>query len=580
MSSHLIKEDASNKLNINEKFGLVSKQRTKEEEEEFKQHLEKIEKEKFTSIDYEQDVENIIKSSALIEGLEERQKHFLTKNYNNKKDKKKSNAVANWKTPSNYLKISSETKKTIRDSLKLTVEGENINHIPPIESFKSMKLPKMMIKALSSLSIFTPTPIQMQGIPAILSGKDLLAIAGAGVGKSFVFVIPIYMLLLYEELNIQAQKISNNQSNSNNSHSNIKQGPFAVIVVPNRELANQINEMFEKINSIILPKINTAIKVVLCIGGIDKKNQKLDIQKGVHLIIGTPGRLGELAIRNEINTKHTKILVFDEADRLLDKGFDEDIKKLIQKFLFVDQVLLFSSNMPRKIQQIVKSYLINPVTINLGKSGTVNVKVRQEIEFIKEESKLLHLLETLQKTPPPVLIFCDNKNDVDLIHEYLLLKGLDACAIHGDKEQYERTLALKEIREGIKDILVCTDIVSKGVDFQNVEHIINYDLPREIENYILRLGRCGRSDKVNGLVTTYISKNADEAVLLDLKHLLISAGQSVPKLLEGLHSEDPEDVNKECPFCGVLGHKLEQCHKLEIQRQKVVSSQIKQSVFN
>ena len=177
--------------------------------------------------------------------------------------------------------------------------------------------------------------------------------------------------------------------------------------------------------------------------------------------------------------------------------------------------------MPKKIQDFAKICLYKPICINVGRAGAANLSVIQEIEYVKEESKLLKLLDTIQKTPPPVLIFCENKNDVDEIHEYLLLKGLDVCAMHGDKDQQDRNLAIREFREGIKDIMVATDIVSKGLDFQNIEHVINYDMPKEIENYVLRIGRAGRLNKI-GLATTYINKNEDEVLGLLIFHFDVS----------------------------------------------------------
>jgi ATP-dependent RNA helicase DDX41 len=143
--------------------------------------------------------------------------------------------------------------------------------------------------------------------------------------------------------------------------------------------------------------------------------------------------------------------------------------------------------MPKKIQDFAKKALFKPIVINVGRAGSINPKVRQEIEWVKDESKLLNVLYTIQKTPPPVLIFCENKNDVDEIHEYLLLKGVDVCGLHGDKDQEERTQSIKEFRHGLKDILVATDIASKGLDFPNVEHIINYDLPKEVKLKIFNL---------------------------------------------------------------------------------------------
>jgi ATP-dependent RNA helicase DDX41 len=213
--------------------------------------------------------------------------------------------------------------------------------------------------------------------------------------------------------------------------------------------------------------------------------------------------------------------------------------------------------------------LFKPIVINIGRAGSANLNVIQEVEFVKDESKLIQILDTLQKTPPPAIIFCENKNDVEEIHEYLLLKGIDVCSMHGDKDQEERNRAIREFREGIKDVLVATDIVSKGLDFPNIEHVINYDMPKEIENYVLRIGRTGRLGKT-GLATTYVNRNQDEAILLDLKHLLMESEQNIPAFLLSIHEEDPSMATIECSYCGVLGHRPNQCHKLENQRMKAL----------
>ncbi len=210
------------------------------------------------------------------------------------------------------------------------------------------------------------------------------------------------------------------------------------------------------------------------------------------------------------------------------------------------------------------------MVINIGRAGSANLNVQQEVEYIKDECKLIQLLETIQKTPPPVLIFCENKNDVDEIHEYLILKGLDVCSMHGDIKQEDRNESVREFREGLKEILVATDIVSTGLDFPNIEHVINYDMPKEIENYLLRIGRTGRLGKY-GIATTYVNRSLDEATLLDLKHLLVESGQKIPPFLMSLQEEDSSMTNQLCPYCG-LGHKLSQCHKFENQRMKSILS--------
>merc|ERR1711988_2025134 len=184
--------------------------------------------------------------------------------------------------------------------------------------------------------------------------------------------------------------------------------------------------------------------------------------------------------------------------------------------------------MPKKIQDFAKSALVDPVIINVGRAGAANLDVMQE-------AKLVYLLKCLQKTPPPVLIFCENKSDVDDVHEYLLLKGVEVVAIHGGMDQEERHEAIKGFKEGSKDVLIGTDVASKGLDFPAIQHVINFDMPKEIENYVHRIGRTGRCGRT-GVATTFVNKNQDETILLDLKALLVEAGQNVPPFLMQLDS--------------------------------------------
>jgi len=265
-----------------------------------------------------------------------------------------------------------------------------------------------------------------------------------------------------------------------------------------------------------------------------------------------------------------RYLVLDEADRLIDLGFEEDIRNVMDHFTSQRQTLLFSATMPRKIQNFAKSALVCPVEVNVGRAGAANLDVFQEVEYVKEEAKIVYLLECLQKTPPPVLIFCESKSDVDDIHEYLLLKGVEAVAIHGSKDQEERDNAITRFKSGKADVLVATDIASKGLDFPDVQHVINYDMPKEIENYVHRIGRTGRCGKT-GVATTFINKNSPETVLLDLKHLLIEAKQRIPLVLQTLEGGDESELvddgtgTKGCVFCGGLGHRVANCPKLESQ---------------
>ncbi|EXX74626.1 Dbp1p [Rhizophagus irregularis DAOM 197198w] len=254
---------------------------------------------------------------------------------------------------------------------------------------------------------------------------------------------------------------------------------------------------------------------------------------------------------------------------MIDMGFEDDVRNIMSYFTSQRQTLLYSATMPKKIQDFARSALVKPVIVNVGRAGAANLDVIQEVEYVKQEAKIVYLLECLQKTPPPVLIFAENKNDVDDIHEYLLVKGVEAVAIHGGKSQEEREFAIRAFKEYKKDVLVASDVASKGLDFPDIQHVINYDMPKEIENYVHRIGRTGRSGKT-GVATTFINMNCSEQILLDLKHLLREAKQRVPPVLEAL--EDPtekfKDLSGGCMFCGGLGHRISECPKLDAQRRQ------------
>jgi ATP-dependent RNA helicase DDX41 len=228
--------------------------------------------------------------------------------------------------------------------------------------------------------------------------------------------------------------------------------------------------------------------------------------------------------------------------------------------------------MPQKFQEFAKHTLVKPLIVNVGRAGAANLDVIQEVEYVKSEAKIIYLLECLQKTAPPVVIFCERKGDVDSIHEYLLVKGVEAVSIHGGKDQEERNEAIRLYKEGKKDVLVATDIAAKGLDFPDIQHVINYDMPAEIENYVHRIGRTGRCGKT-GVATTFINKDVDETTLLDLKHLLMEAKQRVPPVLQALEDPDDDLVNIGgtigCAFCGGPGHRITDCPKLDKDARRI-----------
>ncbi|CAK9298438.1 unnamed protein product [Gordionus sp. m RMFG-2023] len=260
---------------------------------------------------------------------------------------------------------------------------------------------------------------------------------------------------------------------------------------------------------------------------------------------------------------------------MVDMGFEEDVRTIISFFRGQRQTLLFSATMPLKIQNFAKSALVLPILINVGRAGAAALNVKQDVEYVKPEARVVCLLDTLQKSPPPVLIFAERKQDVDAIHEYLLLKGVEAVAIHGGKDQEERTRAVDSFVSGEKDVLVATDVASKGLDFPNIQHVVNFDMPDDIENYVHRIGRTGRSGKA-GMSTTYINKSSDDSVLMDLKHLLLEAKQDVPPILITLTADKDQlveiDGDRGCAYCGGLGHRITDCPKLEAMQTKQASN--------
>lgn len=462
-----------------------------------------------------------------------------------------------WKPPRYILARSEIKNESIRMKHRILAEGDEIP--PPISSFREMKFPKGILNALEKKGIKKPTPIQVQGLPAILSGRDLIGIAFTGSGKTLVFVLPIIMFCLEQEVRMPFIR---------------NEGPYGLIIGPSRELAKQTYDIIKYYCGHLQQCGMPEIRVALAIGGTPLNETLNVVQRGCHIMVATAGRLMDMLGKKIINLDVCRYLVMDEADRMIDMGFEEDVRTIFSYFKGQRQTLLFSATMPKKIQNFARSALVKPVTVNVGRAGAASMNVTQEVEYVKPEAKIVHLLDTLQKTPPPVLIFAEKKQDVDAIHEYLLLKGVEAVAIHGGKDQEERTKAVDAFRSHSKDVLVATDVASKGLDFPDVQHVINYDMPDDVENYVHRIGRTGRSGGTRGLATTFVNKLTEQFVLLDLKHLLIEAKQKVPPFLAELCSETEKyaGLGDGCSYCGGLGHRITECPKLEAIQSKQASN--------
>jgi len=463
---------------------------------------------------------------------------------------------SSWTVPRYIVRQGPAAWEKVRKEWHMEVQGNDIP--PPLKRFADMKFPKPIQDVLATRGINKPTPIQMQGLPVALAGRDMVGIAFTGSGKTLTFTLPLVLAALEEEFRMPLQR---------------SEGPIGIILAPSRELARQTYDQVEEFcNGISRAEGYPQLRSQLLIGGESVRDQLQVVQEhGVHCIVATPGRLRDVLKRKAVSLANCRYICLDEADRMLDMGFDEEVGEIMNYFPHQRQTLLFSATFPKKFQDFARQTLVQPIVVNVGRAGAANLDVIQEVEYVKEEAKIVYLLHCLQKTAPPVIIFCERKQAADDIHEYLLLKGVEAVSIHGGKDQEERNEAIRLFKAGDKDVLIATDVAAKGLDFPDIQHVINFDMPSEIENYVHRIGRTGRCGKT-GVATTFINKSCDETTLLDLKGLLREARQRIPPVL--LMLDDPREKNggAGCSFCGGLGHTIVDCPKIDKDARRVAGS--------
>lgn len=336
--------------------------------------------------------------------------------------------------------------------------------------FKSLKIIEPILKALEKEGYLEPTPIQEKTIPLLLKDKDVIGIAQTGTGKTAAFVVPILQ-------KIHERKTRNNSTN-----------PKALVLAPTRELAMQISESFKTYGKYLHLK-HTAVY-----GGVGLTPQIKELQHGTDILIATPGRLLDLMHQRKVNLKQIEFLVLDEADRMLDMGFLRDIKKIISELPREKQSLFFSATMPNEITELTRQFLKNPIRIEVTPQSTPVEKVKQCIFFIDSENKIELLLDLIkQEKIECSLVFVKTKHKADKVARTLSQNHIRTDAIHGNKSQAQRTQALNDFKTGKIKILVATDIAARGIDVENISHVINFDLPNEPENYIHRIGRTARA---------------------------------------------------------------------------------------
>jgi ATP-dependent RNA helicase RhlE len=334
--------------------------------------------------------------------------------------------------------------------------------------FKDLGLDESLLRALTAEGYTQPTPIQAQAIPVLLKGTDLLGCAQTGTGKTAAFSLPILQLL--------------DQSRVGEKHIR------ALILTPTRELAIQINESIGAYGK------HTRVRYDVIFGGVGQGPQVKSIQRGLDILIATPGRLLDLIQQGFIDLGHLEIFVLDEADRMLDMGFIHDVKKIIKLLPVRRQTLFFSATMPPEIQKLADQLLTKPVKIEVTPPSTTVEKIKQSIYFTNKSDKnslLVTLIETMRI--PSALAFTRTKHGANKVVKYLTSVGIKSAAIHGNKSQTARQNALNDFKAGKIKILVATDIAARGIDIDELSYVFNMDLPEVPETYVHRIGRTGRA---------------------------------------------------------------------------------------
>jgi ATP-dependent RNA helicase RhlE len=354
-------------------------------------------------------------------------------------------------------------------------------------TFENLNLIEPILRAVKAEGYTEPTPIQEQAIPVLLKGRDLIGCAQTGTGKTAAFAIPILQLLFEKKTN-QGEK----------------RHIAALIVTPTRELAIQISESFTAYGK------HTGLRHTVIFGGVSQHAQTNALKNGVDILVATPGRLLDLIDQHFVNLNDLQFFVLDEADRMLDMGFIHDVRKIITKLPAKRQSLFFSATMPPEIQKLAATILDHPVKVDIIPVVATTNLIKQALYFVDKPDKrhlLIHLLK--DKSIESALIFTRTKHGADRVSRDLTKAGIKAAAIHGNKSQGARQDALNNFKNKKTRVLVATDIASRGIDVEELSHVINYEIPNIPETYIHRIGRTGRAG-VDGIALSFCDTEEKE----------------------------------------------------------------------
>ncbi|KAL6848103.1 hypothetical protein ACP4OV_022231 [Aristida adscensionis] len=389
---------------------------------------------------------------------------------------------------------------------EITIVG---NEAPaPFMTFQSTGFPSEILREFQQAGFSAPTPIQAQSWPIALKGRDIVAVAKTGSGKTLGYLLPGFMLL---------KRLQHNS----------REGPTVLVLSPTRELATQIQDEAIKFGR------SSRLSSVCLYGGAPKGPQLRDLDRGADVVVATPGRLNDILEMNRVSLRQVSYLVLDEADRMLDMGFEPQIRKIVKQVPPRRQTLMYTATWPREVRKIASDLLTNPVQVNIGNTDQLvaNKSITQYVEVIAHGEKGRRLDQILRSQEPgsKIIIFCSTKRMCDQLARSLS-RQYGAAAIHGDKSQSERDSVLSEFRSGRCPVLVATDVAARGLDIKDIRVVVNYDFPTGVEDYVHRIGRTGRAGATGSAYTFF--GDQDSKYASDLVKILEGANQSVPPQLK------------------------------------------------
>lgn len=368
-------------------------------------------------------------------------------------------------------------------------------------TFAELGLNEQILAGVATLGFNAPTPVQAAAIPAVLAGKDVVASAQTGTGKTAAFMLPTLQRIAvekpHEAENPDAKERDADAGRSAAAGRNAKRGdakrnayPRALIITPTRELAAQIDDVAKSVCE------STGQQAVIVTGGARYKHQITALQKGCDVLVATPGRLIDLLDKKHTSLENIQVLVLDEADRMLDMGFWPSVRRIMEQLPKAHQTLLFSATLPASITSTIDALLKDPEHIEIARTGQTAATIEQHLCSVTQGQKpqlLKALIDSFDPAPERVLVFCRTKSRVDSIYKNLKAAGLKVDVMHADRPQKARARALERFRSGAIQVLVATDVMSRGIDIQGIDAVINFDVPLDPEDYVHRIGRTGRA---------------------------------------------------------------------------------------